>query len=71
MAFHVNGPWVHVRSAISHLGPVAANATVDLRSALVDRFDSRAGERVVIDIEASVEGRPVARIEHESIVRLR
>ena len=71
MAFHVDGPWVHVRSTISHLAPVAANAVVDLRSALIDRFDSRAGGRVVIDIEASVQGRPVARIIHESIVRLR
>ena len=69
-AFHVDGPWVHVRSTITHLGPVAANAVVELRSALVDRFESRAGGRVVVDIEACVDGRAVARIEHESIVRL-
>lgn len=67
---HVDGPWVHVRSAITHLGPTARDAVVNVTSALVDRFDTRAGERVVLDIEASVDGKPVARIEHESIIRL-
>lgn len=70
-ANHVDGPWVHVRSAITHLWPTASDAVVTSTSALVNRFDSRAGERVVLNIEASVDGIPVARIEHESIVRLR
>ena len=70
-AFHVNGPWVHVRSAVTHLGPVSSDAVVSVSSALVDRFDSRAGQRVVIDIEVNVDGGAVARIEHESIVQLR
>lgn len=68
--FHVTGPWVHVRSAITHLGFVANDAVVTARSAVVDRFETRAGQRVVLDIEASVDGTAVARIEHESIIRL-
>lgn len=68
--FHVTGPWVHVRSAITHVGFVASDAVVTVTSALVDRFETRAGERVVLGIEASVNGTPVARIEHESIIRL-
>jgi len=70
MAFHVTGPWVHVRSAITHLGQVPSNAQVTVASAVVDRFETRAGERVVLDIEASVDGAVVAHIEHESIIRL-
>lgn len=68
--FHVTGPWVHVRSAITHLGFVASDAVVTVTTALVDRFETRSGERVVLDIEASVGGALVARIEHESIIRL-
>lgn len=68
---HVDGPWVHVRSAIHHLAPTPADAVVTVSSRLVDRFDSRAGERVVLDLVARIGDTPVARIEHESIVRLR
>ena len=71
MRYYVDGPWVHVRSEIRHLGAVAADDRVTLRPALLDRFDSRAGERVVLAIEASVADRVVAAIEHESIIRLR
>ncbi len=39
-------------------------------ASLVDRFDSRAGERVVLDLIARIDDTPVAHIEHESIVRL-
>lgn len=70
IAFYVDGPWVHVRSAISHLGFVARDAVVTVNTALIDRFETRAGERVVLDVTASVDGAVVARIEHESIIRL-
>jgi len=68
---YVDGPWVHVRSEIRHVGLAMADDRVTVRPALLDRFDSRAGERVVLAIEAVVDDRVVALIEHESIVRLR
>ena len=37
---------------------------------LVDRFTARSGERAVVDVRISVDGHPVAAIEHEAIVRL-
>ncbi len=67
---YVSGPWVHVRSEIRHSGPVGADDLVTVRPALLDRFESRAGERVVLAIEAVVADRVVALIEHESIIRL-
>ena len=67
----VDGPWIHVRSRIRHLGLVRPGDTVTVASTLADRFDSRAGERAVLDVRLSVDGRPVAAVEHESIVRLR
>lgn len=66
----VTGPWVHVRSAITHLGPARADATVTVESSVADRFSTRAGDRVVLDIRVSVGDQPVAIIEHESIIRL-
>lgn len=67
----VDGPWVHVRSAISHLAPVPADATVRVESTIAARPTTRAGDRVTLDIRVSVDGNPVAVIEHESIIRLR
>ncbi len=66
----VTGPWVHVRSAITHLAEVPADAIVTVESTIADRFSTRAGDRVILDIRVSVEGTGVAIIEHESIIRL-
>lgn len=71
MANCVTGPWVHVRSAITHLAEVSVAATLTLESTITDRFTTRAGDRVMLDVRASVGGEPVAIIEHESIIRLR
>lgn len=67
----VNGPWVHVRSAINHLAEVAADAELVVESTIVERSATRAGDRVIIDVRASVGDTLVAIVEHESIVRLR
>ena len=66
----VNGPWVHTRSAIRHLGTAVPGDTVVVESWVVDRFTTRAGARAVVDVRISVDRRPVAAIEHEAIVRL-
>ncbi len=70
MASLVDGPWIHVRSNITHLGPVSPGDTALIETTVIDRFDSRAGERAVLDARVSVEGIPVCAIEHESIIRL-
>lgn len=70
LAHFVTGPWVHVRSAITHLAPVSAEAMLFVESTVAKRFTTRAGDRVVLDVRASVDGEPVAIIEHESIIRL-
>ena len=66
----VDGPWVHVRSAISHFATVPSDAVVVAQSSIIDRFDTRAGERVVLDVRILLDGRTVVAVEHESIVRL-
>ncbi|MEQ8842758.1 MAG: hypothetical protein RIB98_17395 [Acidimicrobiales bacterium] len=66
----VDGPWVHTRSRIRHLGTATPGDTAVVEAWLVGRLDSRAGERAVVDVRISIDHRPVAAIEHEAIVRL-
>jgi len=66
----VDGAWVHTRSAIRHLGTASPGETALVESWLKDRFDTRSGERALVDVRVSVDGRPVAAINHEALVRL-
>lgn len=66
----VDGPWIHVRSRITHQGLARPGETITVRSSIADRFDSRAGERAVLDVRLLVGDRPIAAVEHESIIRL-
>lgn len=66
----IDGAWVHTRSRIRHLGAASPGDTVVIESWEVDRFESRSGERAVVDIRMSVDDRPVCAVEHEAIVRL-
>ncbi len=67
----VDGPWIHTRSRIVHHSRVAVGSDALVEAAVVDRFDTRAGTRVLLDVRISVDGAPVATIEHEAIVSLR
>ena len=44
----VTGPWIHVRSKIYHEGVAQIGATVRAEATLLDRFESRAGERALV-----------------------
>ena len=67
----IDGAWVHTRSRIRHLGAVAPGATVVVESWEIDRFDTRSGERAVVDMRMTVDDRVVCAVEHEAIVRLK
>ncbi len=71
MANLVTGPWIHVRSAVAHLGAARVGTEAVLASAVIRRFESRAGHRAVLDITVASEGQAIARIEHESIIDLK
>lgn len=66
----VDGPWIHVRSRITHQGLARPGDVGVVESSLVARFGSRAGERALLDVRVTVDERPIMAIEHESIVRL-
>lgn len=66
----VTGPWIHVRSRIFHEGLASVGQTIRVTSNLVERFDSRAGERALVDMRFFADDVPVATIEHEAIIVL-
>lgn len=67
----VDGAWVHTRSAIRHLDVARPGEVALVEAFEIDRFETRRGERAVADVRISVDGRPVAAVEHEALVRLR
>ena len=66
----VEGSWIHVRSRIAHHGVAPTGSTIDATATVAERFDSRAGERAVLDVRITADRSPVATIEHEAIIRL-
>ncbi len=66
----VQGSWIHTRSRIQHHDVAPIGATAVAESSVIERFTTRSGERAILDVHISVDGRPVATIEHEAIVRL-
>jgi acyl dehydratase len=66
----VTGPWIHVRSKIYHEGLAPVGSTVRVEANLLERFESRAGERALVDMRMYADGAPVATIEHEAIIVL-
>ncbi|MEM7143272.1 MAG: hypothetical protein AAF548_19805 [Actinomycetota bacterium] len=67
----VDGAWVHTRSRIRHLGAARPGDVALVEAFEIDRFETRSGERSVCDVRVSIDGRPVAAVEHEALVRLR
>ncbi len=66
----VAGPWVHTRSNIGHFGAVGPGAEVVIESFETDRFETRSGERAVVDVRFTVDGSLVCAVEHEALVSL-
>ncbi len=67
----INGPWVHTRSRIFHQGLAGLGERLTITSTVIDRFETRAGSRAVVDMAITTdEGRPLVRIEHEALVEL-
>lgn len=66
----VAGPWIHVRSSLAHHGVARLGASIHATAVVVDRFDSRAGGRAILDVRIHADDQPVATYEHEAIVQL-
>ena len=66
----IDGAWVHTRSRVAHRATAAPNDIVIIEACEIDRFETRSGERAVVQMEMTVDGIPVVEVEHEALVRL-
>ncbi|MGH7857153.1 MAG: hypothetical protein ACREQY_07440, partial [Candidatus Binatia bacterium] len=68
----VLGPWIHAASEVTNLSVARSGDTLRARSRIVDRFDRKVHELVVLDVLVLAEpDRPVQRIRHTAIYRPR
>ncbi|MCP3937467.1 MAG: hypothetical protein GY929_21615 [Actinomycetia bacterium] len=66
----VDGSWIHTRSRIHHVSEAYRGEIARVEGTVFDRFDTRVGERALVDFVITANGRTVAEIEHEAIVRV-
>lgn len=65
-------PWIHVESEGQHLGPLMVGERLETRARIGRLFERKGHEFVELDLLLVAEGaRPVARIRHVAIYRLR
>ena len=62
------GPWIHVSSAVRHLGLVHDGDQLSTRARLTDDFERKGHKFVVLDVLIVADlVRPVVRVEHTAI----
>lgn len=66
----VSGPWIHVRSGIAHHAVAPVGSRIRATACLVERFESRAGTRAILDVRIHADDQLVAVVDHEAIVEL-
>ena len=64
-------PWIHVESHGQHLGPARVGERIETRGRVARLFDRKGHELVELDLLLVVGGRPVAKVQHVAIYRLR
>ncbi len=66
----IDGAWVHTRSRVAHRATATPGDVVVIEAVEIDRFETRSGERALVQLEMTVDGVPVVQVEHEALVRL-
>jgi hypothetical protein len=66
------GPWIHAASEAQHYSVARDGDPVSLRGRVIDLFEKRRNEYIVLDLGLfGEEGRPIAKIKHTAIIKLR
>ncbi len=66
------GPWIHAGSEVRHLSPALAGARITTRGRVRRVFEKKGNEFVELDLLlVADDARPVARLRHVAIYRLR
>jgi len=66
------GPWIHTASEAQHYSVARDGDRVSLRGRVIDLFEKRGNEYIVLELGLfGEEDRPIARIKHTAIIKLR
>jgi hypothetical protein len=65
------GPWIHTESTVGFLGLVGDGDRVETRARVAGVRERGGHQYVDLDVVQHVAGRPIARIAHTAIFRLR
>jgi hypothetical protein len=66
------GPWIHTASEAQHYSVARDGDRVSLGGRVIDLFEKRGNEYIVLDLGLfGDEGRPIAKIKHTAIIKLR
>jgi len=66
------GPWIHTASEVRHLGPARLGDRLIARGRVARLYEKKGNELVELDLLVTAgEARPVARLRHTAIYRLR
>jgi hypothetical protein len=66
------GPWIHTASEAQHYSIAGDGDRVSLRGRVIDLYEKRGNEYIVPDLGLfGEEGRPIAKIKHTAIIKLR
>lgn len=65
------GPWIHVSSAVQHLGLVRDGQEVTARALVTEEWEHKGHRFVRLDVLHLADGAPVARTDHTAIYRPR
>ena len=65
------GPWIHSSSEVRNLSPARDGEHLQVRGKIVDDYERKGHELVVLDVAILSGARQVARILHAAIWQLR
>jgi acyl dehydratase len=68
---YILGPWIHSSSEIRNLAPARDGDRLQVRGKIVDAYERKGHELVVLDVAILSGERPLTRIRHTAIWKLR
>jgi acyl dehydratase len=65
------GPWIHTASEVRHLSLAAPGEELNVRAKVVDQYERKGHDFVVLDVLVIADTRPVQQVRHTAIWRPR
>ncbi len=65
------GPWIHAGSLVHHFAVPSMGATLLVQGRVLEAYERKGHEMVVLDVLISTDGAPLASVRHTAIIRPR